>query len=115
VARSTDQSGQASVELVAVIPALLLVALIAVQLALTGYALWSAAAAARAGARADYVGGDGREVARAALPRELRHGARVESGEGLVVKVPVPAPAGLSGLWVEGRSALNPAPGGGGG
>src|SRR3954453_24189564 len=55
--------GQASVELVAVVPVLLLVTLVVAQLAVAGYALWSAAAAARAGARAGYVGGDAEAAA----------------------------------------------------
>ena len=58
MARHDGDKGQASVELVAAIPALVLVALMAAQLALAGYALWSAGVAARAGARAAYVGGN---------------------------------------------------------
>jgi len=117
VARSADQSGQASVELVAVIPALVLATLIAAQLALAGYGLWSASVAARAGARADYVGGDGPGVARGALPAPLRAGARIEVRDGLSVDVRVPALIpGVSGLRVEGRAGLDatPEPEGGG-
>src|SRR4029078_527903 len=86
--------GQASVELVAVVPVLLIVTLVVAQLAEAGYALWSARAggrrgrachalggsgeAARAGARAGYVGGDAEAAARHSLPAPLRHGAHVK-------------------------------------
>ncbi len=52
------EEGTASVELVAVVPLLLLAALVAAQIGLAGQALWSAGIAARAGARAALVGGD---------------------------------------------------------
>ena len=73
VAASAERRGQASVELVAAIPALVLVTLLVAQLALAGYALWSAGVAARAGARAAYVGG--RRRARPPWPRCRRRSA----------------------------------------
>lgn len=84
------ERGTASVELVAVIPLLLLAVLAAVQIALAGHSLWSAGVAARAGARAALVGGDGAAAARRALPPSLREGAEVEDAEGVSVRVPVP-------------------------
>ena len=69
-------------ELVAAIPALVLAALLVAQLTLAGYALWSAGVAARAGARAAYVGGDGERAARASLPGPLRSHATVSTGTG---------------------------------
>jgi hypothetical protein len=72
------EEGAASIELVGVLPFLLLAILVAAQLALAGQALWSAAIAARAGARADLVGSGGAAAARAALPPSLRRGG----GEG---------------------------------
>src|SRR6266498_3315637 len=72
MARPLEERGQASVELIAAVPVLLLVTLLVAQLALAGYALWSAGVAARAGARADYVGGDAEAAARSALPLVLR-------------------------------------------
>lgn len=63
-----DQDGQASVGLIAVLPLLVGAALLLVQLGLVGYTAWSAANAARAAARADYVGTDPERAARAALP-----------------------------------------------
>jgi hypothetical protein len=90
-ARAGDERGQASAELVAVVPALLLGVLIAAQIGLVGYALWAAGDAARAGARAALVGGDPEASARGALPGPLRDGANV-SGKGEVeVRVHVPA------------------------
>ncbi len=62
------QSGQASVEFVAVLPLLLAAGAIAWQLALAGHTAWMSAHAARAGARADAVGWDARVAAASALP-----------------------------------------------
>jgi hypothetical protein len=89
--RAGDERGQASVELVAAIPLVLVVTLVVAQLALAGYALWSAGAAARAGARADYVGGDGAAAARRSLPPPLRSGASIKDSDGLSVRVKAPA------------------------
>lgn len=84
------EEGTASVELVAVVPFLLLAVLIAAQLALAGQALWSAAVAARAGARAALVGGDAEAAARRALPPALRQGAEVDDDREVSVRVMVP-------------------------
>lgn len=63
----SSERGQASVELVALLPLLVLILLALVQACLAGYAAWSATTAARAGARAHAVGADvGRAVRRAA-------------------------------------------------
>lgn len=68
LARVRDESGQATVEFVAAVPALLLAALIALQLLAAGYALTLADGAAEAGALARAEGGSAVEAARAALP-----------------------------------------------
>jgi hypothetical protein len=91
MSRAADERGQASVELVAAIPLILVVTLIVAQLAVAGYALWSAGAAARAGVRADYVGGDGEAAARRSLPPPLRAGASIKDSDGLSVRVKAPA------------------------
>ena len=91
MARVGDERGQASVELVAAVPVLLLVTLVVAQVAVAGYALWSAAAAARAGARAGYVGGDAQAAARRSLPSALRAGASIDDSSGLSVRVDAPA------------------------
>jgi hypothetical protein len=89
--RSGGGSGQASVEFVAVLPALAVCLALAGQAAAAGWALWSAGAAARAGARAEHVGGDPKAAARRALPSALRGGAVIHSEDGVRVKVRVPA------------------------
>ena len=99
VDRSSERGecGQASVALVAVVPALILVALTMVQFALAGHAALSAANAARAAARASYVGTDAEEAARAALPEELRDGMSVREREDRTeVEVQAPRPFSLS-------------------
>jgi hypothetical protein len=77
------------VELVAVLPALLLCVAVAAHALSAGWALWSAASAARAGARAELVGRDAKAAARRALPVSLRHGSRVRAGERTGVSVRV--------------------------
>ena len=69
--RSRAESGQASVETVAMVPLVLLVAAVAWQLLLTGHTLWLCANAARAAARADLVGESPARAARGALPKSL--------------------------------------------
>jgi hypothetical protein len=83
--------GQASVEFVAVLPALAACLVIAAQAVLAGWALWSAGNAARAGARAEEVGSNAEAAARRALPGTLRDGAAIRSGDGVRVRVRVPA------------------------
>ena len=63
-----DERGQAAVELVAALPALLLAALVALQLLVAGYALTLADGAAEAGALALASGGSAAEAARGAVP-----------------------------------------------
>lgn len=107
------QAGQASVELVAILPALVVCVLIAAHGVAAGWALWSAANAARAGARAEHVGGDGEAVARRALPGRLREGAEIESGEASL-KVDVRSPALLPGTSpgsLEASARLDPGDG----
>ena len=88
--RRKGETGQASVELVAILPALVVCILIAGHALAAGWALWSAAGAARAGARAELVGADGEAVARRTLPRALRTAAEVESEHGIRVEVRAP-------------------------
>jgi len=87
-----SERGQASVELLAAVPFVLLVGALCWQLALTGHATWMTAHAARAAARADVVGGDARAAARSALPGALERGLDVErlAAGGVRVRVHVP-------------------------
>ncbi|HEY7151401.1 MAG TPA: hypothetical protein VH391_06945 [Solirubrobacterales bacterium] len=91
VDRPDSRSGQASVEFVAVLPALAVVLVLAGQAVSAGWALWSAGVAARAGARAAEVGGNAEAAARRALPGPLRGGAVIRSDDGVRVRVRVPA------------------------
>jgi len=103
------QSGQASVELVAVLGAVLTAAAVVVQLALVGYGLWTSANAARAGARAAHVGEDPRAAALSAVPGFLRPGARVHGEAPVRVSLSVPAlvPA-LGRIPVRAAASLDP-------
>ena len=85
-------AGQATVELVALLPVIAVVALGAWQVAIAGHSVWAAGAAARAAARAEAVGGDAARAARA-----VSHGARVRTGEDGEVRVDVPIPAVVGG------------------
>jgi hypothetical protein len=101
------EGGTASVELVAVVPFLLLAVLVAAQLGLAGYALWSAGVGARAGARAALVGRDAAAAARQALPAVLRDGSEVGEGEAVSVRVAVPwLLPGLPKLTVGAKAGL---------
>jgi hypothetical protein len=105
--RRGSESGQASVEFVAIVPALLIGVLVAAQIGLIGYSLWSAGAAARAGARAAHVGGDVEAAARSALPSTLREGAKVTDEDEVGVRVRVPALLpGLPRIPLEASAAL---------
>jgi hypothetical protein len=84
-------SGQASVEFVALLPLLGAFLVIAAQIAVVGWALWSAGNAARAGARAEQVGSDAEAAARHALPGSLRSGAVIKDDDGVRVQVRIPA------------------------
>jgi TadE-like protein len=87
------ERGQASVELVAAVPFVLLVGLVAWQLVLAGHALSLCANAARVAARAEAVGRDPRAAARSALPRGMEPGLEVvrrkEGGVRVSVRSPV--------------------------
>jgi hypothetical protein len=89
--RSEARSCQASVEFVAVLPALAVCLVLAAQAVAAGWALWSAGVAARAGARAAHVGGNPETAARRALPGPLRGDAVIRSDRGVRVRVRVPA------------------------
>jgi len=85
------ERGSSSIDFVGVLPVLILVALISLQLVVAGFTLWSAAVAARAGARAAEVGTDAKAAALRSLPGPLRSDAEVDRRAGLVsAKVPIP-------------------------
>ncbi len=108
-----QQAGQAAVELVAILPALLLVVLVCVQLVVVGYGLWTAGNASRAGARAAHVGGDARAAARSAIPTPLLSHAQVRDRRALAVSLRVPWLLPAQGrIPLRSRTALDPAAGG---
>jgi hypothetical protein len=106
VPRVRAADGQAAVELVAILPcaAALLAALW--QLALVGHAMWAAATAARAAARAQAVGHDPRQAARDHLPASLERDLRLSSrGTGEVeVEVRIPTLPGVPSLGHTGAT-----------
>src|SRR5512132_1250399 len=89
--RPGTRSGQASVEFVAVLPALAICLMLAGQAVAAGWALWSAGNAARAGARAEHVVVVVEIAAGEERPSPLGCGAEVGSGDGVRVKVRDPA------------------------
>jgi hypothetical protein len=109
--RLAREPGQASVELLAVLPALVVCVVIAASALPAGWALWSAANAARAGARAEHVGRDGAQVARRALPGGLRRSGEVRTEGAVRVEVEAPSLAGGEPLPLSVGTALDPAGG----
>jgi len=92
------EDGQASVEVVALLPLLAVLLGIAWQLALAGDARAAVAGAARAAARAVAAGADPEAAARAHLPRRLERGLRVRAAAGGTVRVSVRVPGVVAGL-----------------
>ena len=94
VARRRPESGQASVELLAALPALALAAALALQLLLVGYSMTIADGAAEAGALAGTAGQDAKRAAVGALPG-WAHGRSHVSTDGGRVRVTLRPPAPL--------------------
>ena len=100
--RRRSQRGQALVELVALLPALVLAGVLAWQMVLAGHVWTLAAGAARAGGRALEVGAPAGPAALAALPARHAAGADVTTREdaagGARVRVRLAVPRLLPGL-----------------
>ena len=99
-----QDEGQASLEFLATVPAMILGAMIALQLAITGYALHLADGAAEAGALAAAAGTDAEAAAVGALPGwaadrvdVVVDGGRIE----VAVRPPAPLPEISSALEVS--------------
>ncbi len=106
-----SERGQSTVELVAALPVLLLVGLLALQLFATGYALTLADGAAEAGALALAVGHPAAAAARDALPAwaEDDVGVSVEGGRVTVtLSPPSPLPMLADRLAVTSSAAARP-------
>lgn len=90
-ARLRDESGQASFELLGMLPYLLLVALAAWQLMLGAWAYTQASNAARTASRVAGRGGDARKAARGAVSGPLQRGIRVvRDGDRVTVRLRIP-------------------------
>src|SRR4051812_47522428 len=86
-------SGQASVELVALLPVLAALSLLAWQAVVAGQAIWLSGSAARAAARAAALGTDPTAAARASVPAALSPGVRAATGGDGAVSVFVAVPS----------------------
>lgn len=105
MAKGRHEAGQASVELVGVLPLCVFACAVVWQLALAGHAAWAVGSAARAAARAEAVGADPGTAARGALPTTLERGLKVRRGDGGEVRVTVRIPAVAQILALGGVSA----------
>ncbi|HEU4706858.1 MAG TPA: hypothetical protein VFS64_06715 [Solirubrobacterales bacterium] len=106
------ERGQATVELVAALPALLLAGLVALQLLTAGYAMTLADGAAEAGALALASGDSAATAARDALPGWARDDVAVAVEGGTVVvrlRPPSPIPALSKHLEVSSSASARPA------
>lgn len=91
--RPRAQGGQATIELLGALPAVLLLGLVVFQILAVGYAAVMAGTAAEAGALALAAGGDARAGARGAVPGWSRVAMRVSVGHGAVrVRLRPPSP-----------------------
>ena len=105
--RRRGTEGSVSLELVGALPVIAVSFLAALQLAVAGYAVWSAGTAARAGARAALIGREPASAARRALPGVLAERSRVTRRNGVTVAVRLPGLVpGLPETWLEGSSDL---------
>jgi len=92
VGSARSQSGQAAVELVALLPLVAALLVVAWQLVVAGEAAWQVTVAARAAARAAAIGSDPGASARHRLPRRLERGLRVSEPRSGAVEVSVRIP-----------------------
>ena len=101
-----NERGQASVELVAATPLLLVLALVVFQLLAVGYAAVLAGNAAEAGALALAGGADARAAARASVPGWSRARLSVSvSGGDVSVTMRPPSPLAVIGRRLEVHAA----------
>lgn len=106
-----EERGQATVELVAAVPGLLLAALLALQLLAAGYALTLADGAAEAGALALASGGSAADAAREALPGWAEGDVAVSVSGGTVsvrLRPPSPFAALADHLAVTSSASVRP-------
>lgn len=108
--RRPGEHGQATVELVALLPLLAVLAALLWQAVVAGQAVWFAGSAARAAARASAIGSDARAAARRVLPDRLERGLVVDrerGDQGVRVAIQIPTVVGTAGLGrVSARARL---------
>ncbi len=106
----SGERGQATVELVALLPLVAVLVALLWQAVVAGQAVWFAGSAARAAARASAIGADEHAAARRALPDRLERGLAVrrERGEeGVRVAIRIPSVIGAGRLGtVSARARL---------
>lgn len=95
--RLAHARGQATVELVALLPLVGLLCALLWQALLAGETVWLSGAAARAAARAAAVGGDPLAAARGVVPARLSRGLRVRRERDGSVSVVLHVPTALGG------------------
>jgi hypothetical protein len=95
--RARGADGQATVELVALLPLVGLLIALLWQVALAGAAIWLGGGAARAAARAEAVGADPLRAARGVLPGRLERGLRVRRGDDGEIALVLTIPAAIGG------------------
>jgi hypothetical protein len=106
-ARLAASAGQASVELVVLLPAILAVLAVAFQAVLAGQTVWEARVAARAAARAHSLGTDPAAAARSHLRAGLEPGLQVHASDDGDVRVSLRVPTVLPALKLGRISATS--------
>jgi predicted component of type VI protein secretion system len=108
-ARRTE-SGSVGLEVVALVPILVLVALLTLQLGVAGWTASQTQEAARAAARAQSLGQDPRAAAERALPGSLRVESLSAGGDSVSLRVEVPRVAPIPTFRVtrDVSMAVNP-------
>jgi hypothetical protein len=104
------ERGQATVELVALLPLIVVLAGLLWQAVVAGQAVWLAGSAARAAARASAIGDDAHAAAQRVLPSRLRGGLvvrRLDGDAGVRVAIRIPSVLGAVRLGtVSARARL---------
>jgi hypothetical protein len=108
--RERSWAGQATIETIALLPLVAVLAALGWQAVVAGHAVWLSGSAARAAARAVALGQEPEPAARRALPSWLRGGVSAVEGDGGVrVSVRIPVVVGGARLGrVSTEAALPP-------
>ena len=105
--RLLTSRGQASVELVVLLPVIIVVLAVAYQALLAGQAVWEVRVASRAAARANAFGADATAAARTHLRSALERGLRVTTEDAGDVRVSVRIPTVLPAIRLGRVSATS--------